>query len=254
MNEFIQLADRLADASADVIMGHFRTDFGIENKSDASPVTIADRDAERAMRTIIAETFPDHGIIGEEFDNLSPDAEYVWALDPIDGTRSFVTGKPLFGTLIALVKNRRPILGMINMPALGERFVGGDGVATTMNGKPLKVRDCGDIADAWLYTTSPHYFEGADMAAFERLRERTHHTVYGGDCYAYGLVAMGTVDLVCEAGLDDHDFCALVPVIEGAGGIMTDWQGKPMDLGSDGRVLAAGSKAVHAAAVATLRA
>ena len=253
MTDFLRLADRLADAAAAVILKHYRTDFDLERKADETPVTIADRDAEKAMRALIEDAYPGHGIIGEEFPDKTPDAEYVWVLDPIDGTKSFVTGKPLFGTLIALARNGRPVLGIINAPAMGERFAGGEGHPATLNGRPIKTRDIGALADAWLYSTSPHLFSApGDLAAFDRLRGAVHQTIYGGDCYAYGLLSLGTVDLVCEAELGTYDYAALAPVVEAAGGVITDWQGQPLTLNSDGRVLAAGSQAVHAAALAAL--
>jgi inositol-phosphate phosphatase/L-galactose 1-phosphate phosphatase/histidinol-phosphatase len=169
-------------------------------------------------------------------------------LDPIDGTKSFVTGKPLFGTLIALLREGTPIVGVIDMPALDERWIGVDGRPTTFNGRPTRVRPCPDLDRAWLYASSPHMFPGADAEAFERLRLRCRAGIYGADCYAYGLLASGTVDLVCEATTQPHDYCALVPVVTGAGGVISDWHGRPLGLQSDGRVLAAGDPSMHATA------
>jgi inositol-phosphate phosphatase/L-galactose 1-phosphate phosphatase/histidinol-phosphatase len=201
---------------------------------------------------MIAAHYPSHGILGEEQAPERTDAPFVWVLDPIDGTKAFVTGKPLFGTLIALVHDGRPIVGVIDMPALDERWVGGEGLPSTRNGRPARVRRCAGLETAWLYATSPQMFEGADAAAFERLRRACYAAIYGADCYAYGLLACGWVDVVCEASLQPYDYCALVPIIEGAGGIITDWEGEPLGLYSDGRVLAAGDAGAHAQALRAL--
>lgn len=251
---FVDLATQLADVARSEIMPRFRTGIKADAKSDQSPVTEADRASERAMRALINTTFPEHGILGEEFGSENTDAEYVWVLDPIDGTNSFVTGKPLFGTLIALCHNGVPIVGIIDAPAVDERWVGVKGLATTLNGTPVCVRECDELSISWLYATTPDMFEDANEAAFLRLRGQVWRTVFGGDCYAYGLLASGHVDLVCEASLGTYDFCALAPVVEGAGGIITDWHGAPLTLNSEGRVLAAGDKSLHAKALSALKA
>lgn len=255
MTRFAQaaaLAERMADAVRPVVMALFRSHVTIEAKADTSPVTAADRDAEAVMRGMINDAFPEHGIIGEEHGRERADARFVWVLDPIDGTKSFVTGKPLFGTLIALLDHGKPVLGIIDMPALNERWLGQAGQPTLFNGTPVSGRDVGSLADSWLYATTPAMFRGPDADAFGRLTDRCRATLFGADCYAYGLLASGTVDLVCEASLQVYDFCALVPVITGAGGVMTDWKGAPLGLQSDGRVLAGGSAATHAAALEVL--
>jgi len=250
---FISLAGELADAAASVVMGYFRSpEMTIDVKPDLSPVTIADKESEAAMRALIEDAFPDHGIIGEEMDDKTPDAEFVWVLDPIDGTQSFVTGKPLFGTLVGLLQNEKPVLGVINMPALNERWLGASGQPTTFNGKPAKVRECGSVDKAWLYATSPHMFEEADFPCFERLRKAAWRSVYGAECMAYGMLASGWVDIVCEGTMDLHDYAPMVPIVEGAGGVVTDWRGDALGIGSDGTVLAAGNMALHAKAVALL--
>lgn len=247
-DDFIEFAGRAADAVRPIVMQHFRTAVTIEAKADASPVTIADREAERCIRDMIKAEFPDHGIIGEEFGAQNADAEYVWVLDPIDGTAGYVTGKPLFGTLIALSQNKKPIVGIIDAPALGERWVGATGRATTLNSNEATTRDCAKLSDAWLYATDSAMFKGGDADAFARLSTQTRRTVYGADCYAYGLLASGHVDLVCEASMGVYDFMALAPVVIGAGGTFSDWQGGDVDLNTDGRVLAAGSAAMHKSA------
>jgi inositol-phosphate phosphatase/L-galactose 1-phosphate phosphatase/histidinol-phosphatase len=248
VDAFVILAERLAEAVRPIVMGYFRSGVTIDDKADTTPVTVADREAETAMRRLIADACPDHGILGEEYGADRVDATCVWVLDPIDGTKSFVTGKPLFGTLIALLREGTPIVGVIDMPALGERWIGVDGRPTTFNGRPARVRPCPDLDRAWLYASSPHMFPGADAEAFERLRLKCRAAIYGADCYAYGLLASGTVDLVCEATTKPHDYCALVPVVAGAGGMISDWRGRPLGLESDGRVLAAGDEGAHATA------
>ncbi|OQW92214.1 MAG: histidinol-phosphatase [Beggiatoa sp. IS2] len=241
----IGLAQRLADASATIVRDYFRVKLTIEDKADASPVTIADRAAEQMMRQLITEVYPNHGIFGEELGTLHRDADYLWVLDPIDGTKSFISGKPLFGTLISLLYQGKPILGIIDQPILRERWLGGEGLPTTLNGLPVQVRTCPDLSQAILYATSPHMFTGNDALAFNRLREKVKFPLYGCDCYAYALLASGFIDLVVEASLSPYDYCALIPIITGAGGIITDWQGQPLGLQSDGRVIAAADSRIY---------
>ncbi|MGE5506108.1 MAG: histidinol-phosphatase [Actinomycetota bacterium] len=251
-SEFIALAERLAEAARPVIRKYFRTPVAVDDKDDASPVTIADREVEAAMRELIRAAFPGHGILGEEHGRENCDAEFVWVLDPIDGTKAFITGKPSFGTLIALARHGRPILGVIDQAITGERWLGAAGRPTTLNGKPVQVRACPDLAHAYAYTTGPEHFCETTLPAWERVRVRVKQPRYGCDCYAYALVATGFVDLVVEAGLKPYDYCALAPVIEGAGGLCTDWSGQPLTLQSDGRVCAAGDTRVHAEALRVL--
>lgn len=251
-SEMLDLANRLADAAGPIIRRYFRTPVAIDDKSDASPVTIADRETEAAMRALIKDAFPTHGILGEEHGAEGIDAEWLWVLDPIDGTKAFITGKPSFGTLIGLMHRGRPILGLIDQPITRERWLGGAGRPTTLNGRPVKVRACPHLPDAYLYSTAPEMFEGADAAAWERIRASVKQPRYGADCYAYALLASGFVDLVVEAQLKPYDWTALVPVIEGAGGLVTDWAGKPLRIGGDGRVCAAGDAALHAEALEVL--
>lgn len=253
MQSFIDLATKLADTARPEIMSRFRTGIAIDAKSDASPVTEADRTAERVMRTLINKTFPDHGILGEEFGSENIDAKYVWVLDPIDGTNSFVTGKPLFGILIALCENGVPIVGVIDTPGVDERWIGAKDQPTTHNGVPVQTRACPALDQAWLYATTPEMFHGDDQKAFERISKGVRRTIWGGDCYAYGLLSSGHVDLICEASLGTYDFAALVPVVQGAGGIITDWDGAPVTLTTNGRILAAGDQATHSAALKQLQ-
>ncbi|HXQ49719.1 MAG TPA: histidinol-phosphatase [Stellaceae bacterium] len=250
--EHLALAHALADAAGAVARRYFRQAIAIDDKPDLTPVTIADREAEAAMRRLIEERFPDHGIIGEEHGRAREDAEFVWVLDPIDGTKNFISGIPLFGTLIALTRGGRPMLGVIDQPVLRERWVGADGAPTTLNGAPVRTRACARIADATLFSTSPDMFPGADAARFARLKGAVKLARFGADCYAYAQLATGFIDLVVERDLKPYDFCALAPVVAGAGGAIVDWGGRALDIRSDGRVIACGDKRLLPQASAAL--
>lgn len=241
----IALANRLADAAGAAIRPLFRAEFDEERKADRTFVTEADRAAEAAMRAIIEAELPADGIVGEEFGARNEGAGRQWVLDPIDGTTSFIAGRPIFGTLIALVQDGFPVLGIIDQPIARERWVGATGQATTFNGLAIRSRPLRSLDNAVLATTSPHLFGGEEVDHFMALAQSVadRKIIWGGDCYNYGLVASGHVDLVCEAGLKLHDFAALAPVVEGAGGMMCDWHGEPLHAGSDGRVLAIGDPA-----------
>jgi inositol-phosphate phosphatase/L-galactose 1-phosphate phosphatase/histidinol-phosphatase len=206
------------------------------------------------MRRLIAARFPDHGIIGEEFGREREDAEFVWVLDPIDGTKSFISGVPLFGTLIALARRGRPILGIIDQPISRERWIGAAGRPTLFNGAPIHCRPCPSLEAATLFATSPDMFRGGDAARFARVSAAVKLVRFGADCYAYGLLAHGFVDLVIEASLKPHDFSAMLPIIEGAGGIVSDWRGAKLTTASDGRLVAAGDRRTHEAALRLLAA
>ena len=251
--EILALAGHMADASGVILRRYFRSGIRVDDKPDMTPVTAADREVEKVLRAMIEAQFPDHGIVGEEFPAVREDADTVWVLDPIDGTSGFITGKPLFGTLIGCVQKGLPVAGLIDHPALNERWVGGEGVATTFNGTRARVRRCARISDAMLYATTPHMFVGGDAYAFEALCEAVKRPQYGADCYAYGLLASGFIDLVVEASMKPSDYCALAPVVEAAGGTMTDWDGRPLTLHSDGRVIAAGDARIHARALKILQ-
>lgn len=248
----LALADELANAAGDVIRRYFRQKIAVDEKSDLTPVTIADREAETAMRRLIEARFPEHGILGEEHGRTRPDADYVWVLDPIDGTKSFISGIPLFGTLIALAWRGRPVLGVIDQPISRERWIGAAGRPSTLNGAAIRTRACTELGKATLYCTAPDMYEGEDAAAFARLRAAVKLTRYGADCYAYAVLATGFVDFVVEGSLKPYDWSAAVPVIEGAGGVVTDWHGRPLDFRSDGRVIAAGDPRLAAVARARL--
>jgi myo-inositol-1(or 4)-monophosphatase len=268
--DFEKFVERLADASGEAILPFFRTSLAAEDKAHGGafdPVTEADRAAEIAMRRLIERTFPGHGIIGEEFGNVREDAEYVWVLDPIDGTKSFICGLPLWGTLIGLEHRGRPCYGLMHQPFTRERF-SGDGEAAYWRGparrhaeptwKPqpaeerrkLKTRDCAGLSEATLMTTSPKLIDEALRDAFYRVENETRLSRYGGDCYAYCALAAGHVDLVIETNLNPYDIVALIPIVEGAGGIVTSWDGGSAAQG--GAIVAAGDRRIHEAAVRML--
>jgi histidinol phosphatase-like enzyme (inositol monophosphatase family) len=257
IEDFIAAAETAADVAAAAVRPFFRARLSVDQKSDASPVTIADRSAELAMRGVLSQRFPDHSVFGEEFGTLfppgNPAPRYRWVLDPVDGTRAFVTGRPQFGTLIALLDGETPILGVIDQPITGERWIGAAGQRTRFLGQFGRVgtRDCAGLAEAELSCTSPEIF-GPDLPRWEKLRARAKRATYGGDCYAYGLLALGQIDIVAEATMQFWDWAALVPIIEGAGGSVTDWNGAPLRPDGDGRVLALGDPSLLAEAIAAL--
>ena len=254
LSAFVPLAHRLADAARPIVRRYFRTAVTVDDKADESPVTIADREVEAAMRDILAETVPEHGILGEEYGQTNPDAEWVWVLDPIDGTKSFITGHPCFATLIALTHHGIPVLGLVDQAITDERWLGAVGYPTRLNGNSVHSRACPDLAHAYTYSTGPEYFCPQTQPKWQQITQRVKSVRYGCDCYAYALLATGCVDLVVETGLKPHDFCALIPVVEQAGGIITDWQGKPVTIHSDGTLCAAGDPRVHGEALAFLSA
>ena len=249
----IAFAEELADLARPIALSYFRTPLDVAAKSDDSPVTIADRTIETVLRAAIEARFPDHGLFGEEMGIKQSSSPYTWVVDPIDGTKSFISGFPLFGTLVALARDGRPLLGLIDAPATGERWIGVPGRAC-FAGRPAITRACRSLADACLYTTSPDAFrEESERAGWERVAAKVRLCRFGGDCYIYGLLASGHVDLIVECGLQPYDYMALVPVIEGAGGVITDWEGAPLSFGSSGQVVAAATAELHAAALLQLR-
>ena len=245
----IALAERLADAAGAVIRPYFRRPAGLELKADRSPVTLADREAEAAMRRLLDAEAPGDGVVGEEHGTKDGVTGRLWVLDPIDGTRSFASGRAIFGTLIALVEDGWPVLGIIDQPVQRERWLGVAGRPTTLNGAPARTRPCAALAGATIATTSPHLFDEGDVPHFMALvgaisgDAPRQGPVYGGDCYNYALLASGHLDVVCESGLQLYDFAALAPVVEGAGGRMCDWNGDPLTADSAGHVLAIGDPA-----------
>lgn len=254
--DFTSFVDRLASASGDTILPFFRTSLAVENKKTGGfdPVTAADRAAEDAMRALIRKNFPAHGILGEEYGSEHGDAEYVWVLDPIDGTKSFISGMVAWGTLIGLMRFGEPVFGMMHQPFTRERFTG-DGGAARYRGpagdRHLHVRACTSLSDAVLFTTSPLLMKPADRSIFQRVENTVKLSRYGGDCYAYCMLAAGHIDLIIETEINPHDIVPLIPIITGAGGIVTTWENGPAQSG--GRIVAAGDKRVHAAALEMLK-
>jgi len=243
MQELLSFANSLADTSGAIISRYFRTDFTVDTKSDASPVTVADRAVEAELRKIIEKERPDDGIFGEEYGIKESKNGYDWVLDPIDGTKSFVIGRATFGTLISLCKDGVPILGIIDQPIAKERWVGAKDMPTIFNGRQVKTRACSDLRSAVAGSTAPAQLGGQ----WKTLDLNCAYTVWGGDCYFYGLLANGGIDAVMETMLAPYDYLALVPVVEGAGGWMGDWNGNPLTLSHHdkaGRVLAVGDPAL----------
>jgi len=246
------LAAQLADTARSTVRQYFRMPIAVEQKADLSPVTLADRAIETEMRRLIRAEFPTHGIRGEEFPTEEGD-EFTWVLDPIDGTKSFITGFPLFGSLIALAKGTRSVFGIIEAPAVGERWVGCEGLPTLFNGTPVSTSKCQRLEQARVYTTTPETFRGSDRELFERVTGPAALRRYGGDCYLYGLLASGFCDLVIEVSLKPYDYLALVPVVEGAGGKMSDWSGAALTTETGDRVLAAATPELWEQALESLR-
>lgn len=242
MQELKDFANRLADEAGEIIRTYFRTPFAVTSKGDESPVTIADKSVEQRLREIIEAERPDDGIFGEEFGIKDSKNGYTWVIDPIDGTKSFVIGRPTFGTLIALCKDNVPILGVIDQAILKERWVGATGEQTTLNGAPVKTRPCPTVNQACAASTTPAMFDGNPV--YEAFEKNTKMMAWGGDCYMYGLLSSGFMDICIEASLSPYDFAALVPVVNGAGGQITDWNGDDLTLQSNGRVIALGDKAL----------
>ena len=242
MTELEAFALDLARAAAEVALPLFRTDCGVEDKGGPGafdPVTVADRQAEAAIRRLIAERYPHHGVVGEEYGEDRPDAEHVWVLDPIDGTRAFVAGLPLWTTLIALRHGGTPKIGVIAQPYLDEVFIGGPSGARLIRGgaaTPLKCRPCPRLNDAVIATTDPDIFNGAERGAWTQVRAAARLARYGCDAYAYAMLAMGRIDMVAETGLKLWDWSALIPVVEAAGGEVTNWRGEAVS--GDGRIIA----------------
>ena len=254
--DFAAFVDELASVAGETIRPFFRTALGVENKSPGGgfdPVTAADRAAEAAMRALIKKTFPEHEIVGEELGVERPDAEYVWVLDPIDGTKSFICGMPVWGTLIALTRRGKPIYGMMHQPFTREHFTG-DGSAASYRGpagdRALRARPCAALDDAVLLTTSPLLMREADRRTFRRVEQAVRLSRYGGDCYAYCMLAAGQLDLVIETELKPYDVLPLIPIIEGSGGVITTWEDSPPHQG--GRIVAAGDERTHAKAMELL--
>lgn len=244
MQEFITLANRMADISGKIIQKYYRKTLDIERKRDDSPVTAVDQEVETALREFLQRKRPDDGILGEEHGTEESKSSLTWVLDPIDGTKSFMIGRPTFGTLIALCKDGVPVLGVIDQPILKERWIGVDGEPTLFNGKAVKTRACPNFDNAVFAATTPTMFQPLPDygCAYEIFETTGHKFVWGGDCYAYGLLANGFVDIVFEEDLKPYDYAALIPIVKGAGGHISDWHGEALTLDSPGKVIAVGDK------------
>jgi myo-inositol-1(or 4)-monophosphatase len=254
LDRYVAAAVAAADAAGAAIRPFFRGAVASDLKADQSPVTIADRNAELAMRAVLGQSCPECGILGEEFGLERPEARLRWVLDPIDGTRAFITGRPTFGTLVALLDGDTPVVGIIDQPVTGERWIGAAGRPTSFAGPlggRIGTRACLDLALAELSCTSPEML-GDDMPAWQRVAAQVRRNYWGGDCYAYGLLALGQIDVIVECDLKPWDWAALLPVIVGAGGAVTDWRGQPPRVEGDGRIIAVGDPALLADVVAAL--
>ena len=253
LHEFIDLANRLSDAAREIAGNYFRRSFTVETKSDESPVTIADREIEAGQRRMIEGTYPEHGISGEEYGDIRMDADYVWVLDPIDGTKAFLNGIPVFTNLIGLTFQGNPVLGMIDQPVLGERWIGASGHGAQLNGTEVHSSDVTALDEITVHATTPEMFNTDDLAKrFGQLAARAKYRRYGIDCYAYGLLASGYVHLVAEAEMKVQDYMPVIEVVRQAGGVISDWSGQPLSFDSDGTVLASANEDLHAQALLAL--
>lgn len=250
--EFTRFAEELANQSSAILKAAAQTAPAVELKSDKSYVTATDKAIETRLREMIDGRYPDHGVLGEEHGSRDLDAEFVWVLDPIDGTAPFVAGIPVYGTLIGLARNGRPWLGVIDHPASGDRWVGVSGGWASHNGRPVRTRRCASLESALMTNSNPDFFTPQERARFDKLRAQVTYTQYGGSCFAYGVMASGRTDLGADGGLDAFDIFAPAAVIEGAGGVVTDWTGEPIDLDWRGLVLAAGDPDIHTEALGHL--
>ena len=245
LDEYISFANFLADESAKITLKYFRQTFSTENKQDNTPVTIADKNTELRIRDLINKTYPKHGILGEEFEDINPDSEFKWVIDPIDGTMSFIAGHKDFGTLIALLHNNKPVIGIINCPIHEERWLGIEGKKTTMNGKEVQTSKIKDLKKSYVCTSGLYFDNDHFRKGFDKIIQQTRYHRFGGDCYMYGMVASGYIEIVLEDTLKAHDYMALVPIIEGAGGKVSDKYGKNINIYSEGSVIASANDQLH---------
>jgi inositol-phosphate phosphatase/L-galactose 1-phosphate phosphatase/histidinol-phosphatase len=252
--ELINFSNHLADLSQEIAKRYFRLPNGETSKEDETPVTHADREIEKIIRSEIEKKFPDHGIIGEEFGEKKTASDFTWILDPIDGTSSFIVGRPIFGTLIALSFRKKVVIGVMNQPIAGERWIGIDDDSKNsgawLNGKKIQTRKCNELNNAVLSACSPFFFKDGDEKIFEKITRLTKYqkiggVIYGGDCYSYACLASGFIDLIIDPGLKVYDYAALLPIIRMAGGVVTDWQGNDPQLQSNVKLVAAGDKKLH---------
>lgn len=238
--ELLNFAHRLADASGEMLRAAAMLPPEVGLKADASFVTNTDKAIELRLRELIQDAYPSHGIFGEEFGNVNIDAEFVWVLDPIDGTAAFVAGIPVYGTLIGLAREGRPCVGIIDHPITNDRWAGVAGLMAERNGSPIRTRPCRDLKTALGTCSNPDFMNAGELERFTRLRKRLQYVQYGGSCYAYGVLASGRTDLAIDSGLDAFDVIASIAIIEGAGGSASDWHGKNIALGWSGQIIAAG--------------
>lgn len=249
--ELLSFAEQLADRARGITRQYFRQALSIIDKNDASPVTVADQETEAALRALINQHYPGHGIIGEEYGAQTSASPYRWIIDPIDGTRSFISGFPIYCTLIALLYHDKPVLSIIDMPMLDERFLAA-GEGSRLNGQTIRVSQCREISQALAYSTDPGMFDVRQYERHQQVARQVRQQRYTGDGYAYAMLAAGWIDLVVEAGMKIHDFLPLIPIIEEAGGIISDWQGQPLTTRSNGEILAAATPELHRQAMALL--
>ncbi len=247
LTELCTFAEHLADTARGIIVPYFRNELAVEDKPSSAPtgqpVTQADKQSEKAIRDLITSRYPDHGIVGEEYEDYNPNAEFCWVLDPIDGTRAFIAGLPMFGTLIGLGFQGQPLLGVLDQPIVGDRFIGTK-EGSFLNGKPIQTRACKRLDQAVFAITDPRMMATpAQEVVFQRLMRETHLTQFGGNCYSYAMLASGCIDLITESDLKPWDIYALIPIIEGAGGIVTDWIGGPAE--KNVSVIACGDPRLH---------
>jgi histidinol phosphatase-like enzyme (inositol monophosphatase family) len=252
LDEHVDFAVRLAEAARAVMKEKLASPPAIEIKPDSSYVTDTDKAIERTLRTLINKTWPGHGILGEEYGPENADADHVWALDPIDGTAAWVAGLPVFGTLIALLYKGTPVVGIIDHLVTDDRWIGAAGRPSTRNGSPIRTRACPDMRRAMLSASNPDFFSPEEKPPFERLRAVTQWRIYGGSCFSYGLLASGRTDIAIDTGLSIHDYAPYGPILAGAGGIITDWQGAPVTIATGRQILAAGDPLRHAEALALI--
>ena len=244
-DEYLNFANLLADESEKIIFNYFRKKIDIQNKKDNSPVTIADQKVELRIRELINSKFPSHGILGEEYESFKIDSEFVWVIDPIDGTRSFIAGHKDFGTLIALLYKNKPVIGIINCPAHKERWIGIENQQTTLNNKLISTSSIKNIEESYMFTSGIYFDEPILRNGFEKIKNKSRYYRLGGDCYMYGMLASGLIDVVIEDTLKPHDYMALINVIEGAGGKVSDKFGNDININSDGSLVASCNKSIH---------
>jgi histidinol phosphatase-like enzyme (inositol monophosphatase family) len=256
-SNLLKFAHKLADGAGSAIQPYFRRRLSVSNKAGENlfdPVTEADKAAEATMRALISAEYPQHGVNGEEFPDKPADGPYTWVLDPIDGTRAFIMGLPVWGTLIGLTQNGAPVVGMMDQPYTRERFwavEGGEAYFRDAYGEGvMRTRPCATLSEAVLAATAPDMFKGEDIGRFNALSEKTRMTRFGGDCYLYCMLAMGGLDLIAESSLKSFDIAPLVPIIRAAGGVVTTWDGG--DPASGGSIIAAGDPHLHAEALKVL--